>query len=71
LRYIFKDINNECLSNLINKNISFALESLDFLSKGTHKTKTNLDDMKLKGIMITIELLISQLIEISHLRDSV
>ena len=71
LRYIFKEINDECLSNLIKKNILFALESLDFLSKGTHRTKTNLDDMKLKGIMITIELLISQLIEISHLKDSV
>jgi hypothetical protein len=71
LRYIFRGISDECLNNLIKKNISFTLESLDFLNKCTHKPKTNLNDTQLKGIMITIELLISQLIEISHLKDLV
>jgi hypothetical protein len=62
LRYIYREVNDDSSGTLIKKFISFSLE----LNKSTHKPRINMRDMQFRMIMMQIELLISQLIEVSQ-----
>ncbi|MHB8118516.1 MAG: pPIWI-associating nuclease domain-containing protein [Methanothrix sp.] len=66
LRYIYREINDDSFGTLIKKFNSFSLELMDFLNRCTHKPRINMGDMQFRVIMMQIELLISQLIEVSQ-----
>jgi hypothetical protein len=66
LRYIYREVNDDSFGTLIKKFISFSLELMDFLNRSTHAPRINMREMQFKMIMMQIELLISQLIELSQ-----
>jgi hypothetical protein len=70
LRYIYRKINDDSFGALIKKFNSFSLELMDFLNRCTHKPRINMMDMQFRVIMMQIELLISQLIEVSQSNNS-
>jgi hypothetical protein len=70
LRYIYREVDDDSFGILIKKSISFSKELMDFLNRSTHKPRINMRDMQFRVIMINIELLISQLIEVSRSNNS-
>ncbi len=64
MRYIYREANDDSFG-LTKKFISFALELMDFLNRGTHKSITHKVDKQFRMILMQFELVISQLIETS------
>jgi nucleoside phosphorylase len=69
LRYIYREANDNSFG-LTKKFISFALELMDFLNRGTHKSITNKVDKQFRMILMQFELVISHLIETSQPSNS-
>jgi hypothetical protein len=59
LRYIYREANDDSFG-LTKKFISFALELMDFLNSGTHKSITHKVDKQFRMILMQFELVCRQ-----------